>query len=135
MAEATGLKACWEQRPLPEDPSGPPGPAGRSGPCVFGVAWAFGVVRELAVGIVLLTACPGGAHSNLYADLARGDVALSVTLTAVSGFITIVTIPPLVLLATTWLRTKSPRGSRYAYTLVNPHTQMSETVASNRQPL
>ena len=51
--------------------------------------------------MVLLTACPGGAHSNLYASLARADVALSVTLTAVSGFITIATIPYLVRLATT----------------------------------
>lgn len=66
----------------------------------FIVAWGFGMVPELAVGIVLLTACPGGAHSNLYADLSRGDIALSVTLTAVSGFITIVTIPPIVMLAT-----------------------------------
>ncbi len=66
----------------------------------FGIAYGFGLVPELAVGVILLTACPGGAHSNLYADLSRGDVALSVTLTAVSGFITIVTIPPLVQLAT-----------------------------------
>jgi BASS family bile acid:Na+ symporter len=67
----------------------------------FAVAFGFGLRPELAVGVVLLTACPGGAHSNLYASFARADVALSVTLTAVSGFITIVTIPPLVRLATT----------------------------------
>ena len=67
----------------------------------FAVAFAFGLRPELAVGLVLLAACPGGAHSNLYASLARADVALSVTLTAVSSFITIVTIPPLVSLATT----------------------------------
>ncbi|TFH32221.1 MAG: bile acid:sodium symporter family protein [Myxococcales bacterium] len=66
----------------------------------FAVAFGFGLRPELAVGVVLLTACPGGAHSNLYASFARADVALSVTLTAVSGFITIVTIPPLVRLAT-----------------------------------
>lgn len=66
----------------------------------FAVAFGFGLGPELAVGLVLLTACPGGAHSNLYASLARADVALSVTLTAVSGFITILTIPPLVRLAT-----------------------------------
>jgi BASS family bile acid:Na+ symporter len=66
----------------------------------FAVAFGFGLRPELAVGLVLLTACPGGAHSNLYASLARADVALSVTLTAVSGFITILTIPPLVRLAT-----------------------------------
>ncbi len=67
----------------------------------FAVAFGFGLRPELAVGLVLLTACPGGAHSNLYASFARADVALSVTLTAVSGFITILTIPPLVRLATT----------------------------------
>lgn len=67
----------------------------------FAVALGFGLRPELAVGLVLLTACPGGAHSNLYASLARADVALSVTLTAVSGFVTIATIPPLVRLATT----------------------------------
>lgn len=66
----------------------------------FTAAFAFGLRPELAVGLVLLTACPGGAHSNLYASLARADVALSVTLTAVSGFITIITIPPIVRLAT-----------------------------------
>ena len=62
----------------------------------FAVAFGFGLRPELAVGLVLLTTCPGGAHSNLYASFARADVALSVTLTAVSGFITILTIPPLV---------------------------------------
>lgn len=67
----------------------------------FLVAFVFGLGPELAVGLVLLTACPGGAHSNLYASLARADVALSVTLTALSGFVTILTIPPLVRVATT----------------------------------
>ncbi|MEM8606933.1 MAG: bile acid:sodium symporter family protein [Myxococcota bacterium] len=66
----------------------------------FTVAYLFGLGPELAVGLVLLTACPGGAHSNLYASLARADVALSVTLTAVSGLIAIVTVPPIVRLAT-----------------------------------
>lgn len=67
----------------------------------FAVAFGFGLRPELAVGVVLLTACPGGAHSNIYASFAKADVALSVTLTAVSGFITILTIPPLVRMATT----------------------------------
>ena len=61
--------------------------------CGFMVAWAFQLRPELAVGMVVLTACPGGAHSNLFTNLARGDTALSVTLTAVSGILTIVTIP------------------------------------------
>ena len=66
----------------------------------FAVAFGFGLSPELAVGIIVLTACPGGAHSNLYASLARGDVALSVTLTAISGMLTVLTIPPLIKLAT-----------------------------------
>ena len=59
----------------------------------FAVASLFGLPGPLAVGVVLLTACPGGPSSNLYTYYARGDVALSVTLTAISGFATIVTIP------------------------------------------
>ena len=56
-------------------------------------AAAFGLGPELAVGMVLITACPGGAHSNLFANLARADTALSISLTALSGVITVATIP------------------------------------------
>ncbi len=65
----------------------------------FLVAWAADLPPELAVGLVLLTAAPGGPSSNLYSHLARGDVALSVTLTAVSGVVTVVTIPLVMALA------------------------------------
>ncbi|MDT9329041.1 MAG: bile acid:sodium symporter family protein, partial [Limnospira sp. PMC 1286.21] len=51
---------------------------------------------EFAVGIILLAACPGGATSNLYAYLGKCDTALSITLTAISSFVTIFTIPFLV---------------------------------------
>ncbi len=51
---------------------------------------------ELAVGFVLLAACPGGATTNLITHLAKGDVALSITLTAVASVITVFTIPILV---------------------------------------
>lgn len=59
----------------------------------FATAFAFGLPTPLAVGMVLLTACPGGPSSNLYSHMAGGDTALSVTLTALSGLVTIVTIP------------------------------------------
>ncbi len=59
----------------------------------FGLATLFELPPPLAVGFMLITAAPGGPSSNLYSHLARGDVALSVTLTAVSGVVTIVTIP------------------------------------------
>ena len=48
---------------------------------------------EIAVGLVILAVCPGGASSNLITYLAKGDVALSVTLTAVSSIVTVLTIP------------------------------------------
>lgn len=47
----------------------------------------------IAVGLIVLAVCPGGPSSNLLTYLAKGDVALSVTLTAVSSIITVFTIP------------------------------------------
>lgn len=67
----------------------------------FAFAFAFALPPALAVGLVLLTACPGGPSSNLYTNLARGDTALSVSLTAVSGVVTMVTIPLIANLALT----------------------------------
>ena len=54
---------------------------------------------HLAIGLMILAACPGGATSNLIAHLARGDTALSVSLTAVASLITIFSIPFIVQLA------------------------------------
>ncbi|AFZ33385.1 Bile acid:sodium symporter (plasmid) [Gloeocapsa sp. PCC 7428] len=47
----------------------------------------------IAVGLIVLAVCPGGPSSNLMTYLAKGDVALSVTLTALSSIITVFTIP------------------------------------------
>lgn len=59
----------------------------------FILASIFPLQPEIAVGIMVLAACPGGATSNLISHLAKADTALSVTLTAFSSFITILTIP------------------------------------------
>ena len=64
----------------------------------FLVAWAVGG-GALAAGLVLVAACPGGTTSNLICYLARSNLALSITLTVISSFATIFTIPPLVNLA------------------------------------
>jgi len=53
----------------------------------------FPLQPEIAVGVMILAACPGGATSNLISHLAKADTALSVTLTAFSSLITILTIP------------------------------------------
>ncbi len=59
----------------------------------FAITVIFPLRPEIAIGIMILAACPGGPTSNLIAHLAKGDTALSVTLTALSSFITILTIP------------------------------------------
>ena len=62
----------------------------------FVMAFIFPMSPELAVGVVLVSACPGGATSNLLTYLAKGNVALSVTLTAFSSLVTVFTIPLIV---------------------------------------
>lgn len=63
--------------------------------CFF-IAKAFGLAPALAVGMMLLAASPGGTTANLYSHLAHGDVALNITLTAVSSVIAILTMPLIV---------------------------------------
>jgi bile acid:Na+ symporter, BASS family len=59
----------------------------------FALAYAFRLPGELATGLLLLAACPGGPTSNIITHLSKGDTALSVTLTAISSVITVFTIP------------------------------------------
>ncbi|WP_440903060.1 bile acid:sodium symporter family protein [Catenovulum sp. SX2] len=59
----------------------------------------FGFTAELAVGLMLLTFCPGGVTSNMYSYLSGGDTALSISLTAVVSLITPFSIP----LLTVWM--------------------------------
>lgn len=50
----------------------------------------------LAVGVMIIAACPGGVTSNLMTYLARGDTALSVSLTAVISLLSVLTLPLIV---------------------------------------
>ncbi len=59
----------------------------------FGLARAFALPPELAVGLMLLSASPGGATANLFSHLARGDVALNITLTAINSVLSLLTLP------------------------------------------
>ncbi len=65
----------------------------------FALAWIFGPVPAVAVGLVILAICPSGVTSNAYTFAARGDVPLCVTLAAVTSVITVFTIPFLTFLA------------------------------------
>ncbi|MGH8492888.1 MAG: bile acid:sodium symporter family protein [Moraxellaceae bacterium] len=63
--------------------------------CFF-ITSSFGLAPALAVGLMLLAASPGGTSANLYSHLAHGDVALNITLTAVSSVAAILTMPLIV---------------------------------------
>ncbi|MBO3098411.1 bile acid:sodium symporter family protein [Gelidibacter pelagius] len=59
----------------------------------FSLAIAFDLNPIMAVGLMILSTCPGGATSNLITQVCRGNIALSVTLTAISSIICVFTIP------------------------------------------
>jgi bile acid:Na+ symporter, BASS family len=59
----------------------------------FALALLFKLPPELAVGLMLLAASPGGATANIYSHLAHGDVALNITLTAINSLLCLLTLP------------------------------------------
>lgn len=70
----------------------------------FGLATGFNLPPEVAVGVILVGCCPGGTASNVMTYLARGNTALSVTVTAVSTILAPILTPTLTLIfASRWL--------------------------------
>jgi BASS family bile acid:Na+ symporter len=59
----------------------------------FAVVALLDLPPEIAVGLIIAAACPGGSTSNLFAYLARANVALSIVLTVLASLITIATLP------------------------------------------
>ena len=57
------------------------------------------VPPELALGVMIIAAAPGGVTSNILTAFARGDVALSISLTAVISLLSVITIPVIVVFA------------------------------------
>lgn len=62
-------------------------------PIAFALCRVFGLPGELALGLVLLAASPGGVTANLFSHLARGDVALNISLTAINSLLALLTLP------------------------------------------
>jgi len=65
----------------------------------FIIANSLNMPPELAVGLIIIALAPGGATSNMFTYLAKGDVSLSVSLTAIVSIITPLTIPFFTLLS------------------------------------
>ncbi len=64
----------------------------------YGIVLAFGMTGAVAVGVMILALCPGGTTSNLYTYLAKGDIALSVTLTSLVSVIAPFTVPLMIVI-------------------------------------
>jgi BASS family bile acid:Na+ symporter len=68
------------------------------------LAWIVALSLHLdpifTIGLVLIACCPGGSSSNIFSMLAKGDVALSVSLTALSSIITLFSLPLIMQLVT-----------------------------------
>jgi BASS family bile acid:Na+ symporter len=75
-----------------------------------------GLEGELAIGLFILSLCPGGATSNVYSYLAKADVGLSVSLTAVIGMITPFTIP---LLAVWAINFYGSEGEKFELSIIS----------------
>jgi len=62
-------------------------------PSCFLIAKIFNLPAELGLGLLLLAASPGGITANLFSHLARGDVALNITLTAINSLLVLISLP------------------------------------------
>lgn len=62
----------------------------------LGLSWVFALPKELALGVILVGCCPGGTASNVITYLAKGDLALSVGMTATSTLLAPLLTPLLV---------------------------------------
>ncbi len=103
---------------------------GLLGQCVLlpslaiGVAMIFELEAYMFLGLLLVSLSPGGSSSNAFTMLARGDVALSVTLTMISSVVTLFTLPPLMQMGVNFVDAQSsynitlPMGALIAQNLL-----------------
>ncbi len=73
----------------------------------FSLVIAFNLDSVMAVGVMILASCPGGPTSNLITQVCRGNIALSITLTAIASFISILTIPLILSYALAYFNTSN----------------------------
>ena len=71
----------------------------------FTLSFIFALPPLFFIGLILIACCPGGSSSNVFSYLAKGDVALSVSLTAISSIVTLFTLPIIVGIAVDYVDT------------------------------
>ena len=59
----------------------------------FALLRIFGLQGDIALGVMILSCCPGGITSSIVTKLSRGDVALSISYTALASLVTAITLP------------------------------------------
>lgn len=91
----------------------------------FVLAWAYPLSPELSVGLVLLAASPSASTSTLFTYLARGDAALSLTLTAVSKLLPVIIIPVYVGLAA---RVFTDAGTAFSLSFADTSERLAQMV-------
>ena len=62
------------------------------------------IAPELAIGVMIIAAAPGGVTSNLLTSFAKGDVALSISLTAIISLLSVITVPAIVLMSVIFIK-------------------------------
>ncbi|MEN0077915.1 MAG: hypothetical protein AAF753_02275 [Pseudomonadota bacterium] len=87
---------------------------------------ALGLSPAIAIGLLIIAACPGGATSNSFSYIAGGDLALSVALTAISSMVAFITIP---LVIGFGLEILDPRQTRIELPLASTSLQVFTTTA------
>jgi len=87
----------------------------------FLIAYLSGLPPAFQVGLVIIAACPGGANSNSVTFILEGNTALSISLTSINGFLTLVSIPVIVTLA---LYTFMGEASRFRLPLMETILQI-----------
>lgn len=68
------------------------------------IAEAFHLQPVLAIGLMLMSATPGGTTSSVLSHLVNGDLALNVTLTAINAVLSVVTLPAILAVSMAWFR-------------------------------
>ncbi len=64
----------------------------------------WSISPELAIGVMIIASAPGGVTSNLLTSYARGDVALSISLTAIISLLSVITVPAIVLMSVIFIK-------------------------------